>query len=335
MNSAPRFALLRASAVGALALALGGCSDVDEALFGPYPVTQTAPATAANSDSDQSAPAAADSTAGSDKPAANESTPAPAAEQEASAEPSPKSPPPSEAPPSEAPPPEAPALQAEAETSPSSDEGSAALPGTLPASAGLATAEIPGSDVTPVRIEAGSDTGTAMGKTVAGLRGEVSALGTRLMENARQLQSLRESGARETARYQEARAQILTRLQVGTTRGNPELVNRWNVAQGALDHISANVNALAQLGSGVTADSHALQQALQQIAASESAAGGNDEDHRQLTVLEDETRQMVVSYDRLRSDVSVDIPRQTAFVANERASLAQLAAAIKRGELYS
>ncbi|MBV9330158.1 MAG: hypothetical protein JOZ55_01245, partial [Alphaproteobacteria bacterium] len=160
-------------------------------------------------------------------------------------------------------------------------------------------------------------------------------LSTRLMENAHRLQELRESAARETARYQEARAQILTRLQVGTTRGNPELVGRWNVAQGALDHISANVNALAQLGSGVGADAHTLQQALQQIAANEGAGGGNDEDHRQLTVLEDETRQLIVSYDRLKSDVSVDIPRQTAFVANERASLAQLAAAIKRGELYS
>jgi hypothetical protein len=60
-----------------------------------------------------------------------------------------------------------------------------------------------------------------------------------------------------------------------------------------------------------------------------------DEDRRQLNVLEDEGKQMLVSYDRLRKEIAGDAPRQAAFVANERASLAKLAGAIKRGDIYS
>ena len=49
------------------------------------------------------------------------------------------------------------------------------------------------------------------------------------------LTDLRNQGAGAAGSYQEAKAHITTRLQVGTTRGNPELVAEWNTAQGQLD----------------------------------------------------------------------------------------------------
>ena len=83
-----------------------------------------------------------------------------------------------------------------------------------------------------------------------------------------------------------------------------------------------------------TNDSSTAHFALDQIGATFNVSGAVDEDHRQLSLLEDETSQTIVMIDRLLSEVSDDVQRQTAYVANERGNLTVLASAIKNGELY-
>ena len=134
--------------------------------------------------------------------------------------------------------------------------------------------------------------------------------------------------------YHEAKAHITTRLQVGTTRGNPELVSEWNTAQTALDQPAGNINGLNALGAAVASDASTAHYALDQITATFNVSGAVDEDHRQLSVLEDETNQTIVLIDRLLKEVSDDVQRQTAYVANERSNLTVLASSIKNGELY-
>jgi hypothetical protein len=192
----------------------------------------------------------------------------------------------------------------------------------------------PMAAITPVTVEPGSDTGTAVGKTVSGLRSQVSGIQGSLQTNAQRYNELRSSGAGAANTYYEARARITSRLQMGTTRGNPELVAEWNRAQTALDQLSTNINSLNSLGSAVATDANTAHSALDRIAITFNVAGAVDEDHRQLSVLQDETNQTVVLIDRLMTQVSADIQRQTAYVANERANLTTLAAAIKNGELY-
>ena len=201
---------------------------------------------------------------------------------------------------------------------------------TAPVSAGAA----PVATITPVTIENGPDTGTAVNKTVQSLRAQVAGLQQRLAANAQRLVDLRNQGAGAAGSYQEAKAHITTRLQIGTTRGNPELVAEWNTAQSQLDALSANVNALNALGTDVTNDSSAAHYALNQISATFNVSGAVDEDHRQLQLLEDETSQTIVMVDRLLSEVSDAIQRQTAYIATERANLTTLAAAIKSGDFY-
>src|SRR4029077_12455105 len=130
------------------------------------------------------------------------------------------------------------------------------------------------------------------------------------------------------------KARITTRLQVGTTKGNPELVSEWNSAQTSLDTLSANINQLNALGTDVTNDSSAAHFALNQISATFNVSGAVDEDHRQLQLLEDETSQTIVMIDRFLSEVSDGIQRQTAYTATERANITTLAAAIKNGDFY-
>jgi hypothetical protein len=218
---------------------------------------------------------------------------------------------------------------------PLGNSGGGATPGTLPAAAASAS---PGSApviaITPVTIEPGSNTGTAVSGTIATMRNQIVTLEEHLSANAARLTELRNQGADAASSYQDAKARITTRLQVGTTRGNPELVNEWNVAQSALDAIATNINNLNALGATIAADSSAAHFALDQIQATYNVSGAVDEDHRQLRVLEDETNQTIVLIDRILKSTSENTQRQTAYAANERSNLTTLAAAIKNGELY-
>ncbi len=233
---------------------------------------------------------------------------------------------------------------------PSSDQSAAGggMPGTLPpvADYGATSAPVEQTDVaaattansvsiTPVTIEPGSDTGTAVSQTVQQLRDQLSSLEQKLSSGAQRLTDIRTANASSATTYQSSKAQILTRLQLGTTRGNPELVAQWNTAQSALDQLSANINTLNALGTDVTSDSSTAHYVLDQIVATFNVSGAVDEDHRQLAVLEDETNQTIILIDRLLKSVADDIQRQTAYVANERANLTTLANGIKNGELYS
>jgi hypothetical protein len=203
-------------------------------------------------------------------------------------------------------------------------------PAALPAAPGGA----PVATITPINIENGADTGTAVNKTVQSLRAQVAGLQQRLASNSARLGELRNQGAGAAGAYQDAKAHITTRLQVGTTRGNPELVAQWNTAQSQLDALSANVNALNALGTDVTNDSSTAHYALDQIGATYNVSGAVDEDHRQLRLLEDETSQTIVMIDRLLRETSDGIQRQTAYLANERSNLTTLAAAIKSGDFF-
>ena len=198
---------------------------------------------------------------------------------------------------------------------------------TVPGAAPVAT-------ITPVTIDSGADTGTQVNRTIQSLRAQVSGLQQKLAANSARLAELRNAGAGAAGAYQEAKARITTRLQIGTTRGNPELVAEWNTAQGQLDALTANINALNTLGTDANNDSSTAHYAQNQISATFNVSGAVDEDHRQLRLLEDQTSQTIVMIDRLLREVADGIQRQTAYVATERSNLTTLAASIKSGELY-
>jgi len=210
------------------------------------------------------------------------------------------------------------------------------MPGTLPGAAGGASSVAAGPNVsiTPVVIEPGTDTGTAVGQKVAQVRADVAGLQDKIVSAAQRLADLRGQAGASAAAYHDTKARITTHLQMGTTRGNPELVAQWNTAQTSLDELTANINALNALGTDVSGYSSRAHFDLDTIQATYNVSGAVDEDHRQLSVLEDETDQTVVLIDRLMRQVSEDVQRQTAYVANERANLTTLASAIKNGELY-
>jgi uncharacterized protein YgiM (DUF1202 family) len=208
----------------------------------------------------------------------------------------------------------------------------AAAPAPPPVSAAPIAPPPAVAAMAPITIQPGTDTGTTVGRTVANLRSQLQTLAGKVSGDAQQLAELKTSSAQAIATYQQSTANIQTRLAVGTAPGNPELIGQWNTAQGALDTITGNINALSKVAGEIGGNSSSAHSAYDSIQATYRMSGGIDEDQRQLNVLSDEASQTMIVSDRLRREVTQAIQRQTAYVANERGSLTTLASAIRAGD---
>ncbi|MDA0368486.1 MAG: hypothetical protein O3C65_07270 [Proteobacteria bacterium] len=189
------------------------------------------------------------------------------------------------------------------------------------------------SSFNPPAVTPGVNTGTFVGQKVAQLRGELSQLQSNIVQQNQRLQAIREQLGGTSQRYHGTIAAISARLQVGTTPGNPVLVNQWNLAQAELDRLGSDINQMNSLANSVASDSAFAAFVLESTRATFGLSGAIDEDHRQLVILEDETNRTVVLIDRLLNELSEDVSRQTAYVGNERSNLTTLSLAIKNGEL--
>ncbi|MGH6890367.1 MAG: hypothetical protein ACREHF_14435 [Rhizomicrobium sp.] len=210
----------------------------------------------------------------------------------------------------------------------------AAAPAPAPApvtTAGMAPPSV-GGEFAPVAVAPGPASGTAVSQTIQSLRSQLEGLETKLASGAQRYADLRSSGLQNSTAYQDASAQVSSRLEAGTTRGNPELIAQWNAAQASLDSLTGNINGLAQLAGEVSGDASAAHAQYDTIQSTFDVSGAVDEDHRQLTVLSDETGETAVVLDRLLRTVKGALRRETAYVAHERGNLVRLASAIKAGD---
>jgi hypothetical protein len=140
--------------------------------------------------------------------------------------------------------------------------------------------------------------------------------------------------AQDSANYYSLVGTISSRLQVGTTPGNPELLAQWNQAQAALDRMADDIAKLNSLSNQTAADYSLGGYILDSVKAAYGLQGAVDEDHRQLRALEADVNRTTVLIDRLLNAISDDISRQSNYVSNERSNLVSLSVAVKNGELY-
>jgi hypothetical protein len=214
------------------------------------------------------------------------------------------------------------------EIAPSQTELAAAPTLTPTAPPTLGSTSFGGLNVTP-----GQSTGTFVGQRVTQIRGDLAVLQRNIIQRNQGLQVIRIETMGTSQRYHGTVAAISTRLQIGTTPGNPVLVDQWNLAQTELDGMGEGIARMNTLANTVANDSAFAAFLLESVRATYGLAGAIDEDHRQLAILEDETNRTVVLIDRLLNELSEDVSRQTAYVGNERSNLTTLSLAIKNGEL--
>ena len=147
------------------------------------------------------------------------------------------------------------------------------------------------------------------------------------------LQQMRAQTKSNAQLYHNSIGLINSRLQVGTTPGNPFLVRQWNIGQQQLSKIDGDIGKMNSLANAVAGSSTMSSYLLETTRAAYGITGAVDEDHRQLAILEDEVNRTVVLIDRLLNELSEDIARQSAYVSNERSNLTTLSLAVKNGEL--
>jgi hypothetical protein len=198
-----------------------------------------------------------------------------------------------------------------------------------PAAPPVGTGNLAATPVTP-----GSPTSTYVGAKVQALRGDLQRLQNNINRHNADLQQIRQGMAQDAATYYSLVGTINSRLQVGTTPGNPELMAQWNQAQASLDRMADDVAKLNSLSNQTAADSSLAAYILESVKAAYGLQGAVDEDQRQLSALQADVNLTLVLIDRLLNAISDDISRQSNYVSNERSNLVTLSLAVKNGELY-
>jgi hypothetical protein len=175
---------------------------------------------------------------------------------------------------------------------------------------------------------------TAVGQKAAQLRADFEKLKTNTQTRSQQLETIRNQTVSNVNSYHGRVGAIRSRLQMGSTPGNPELLAEWSQAQTQLTQIDADIATLNALSAQVSADAGTSAFLLENIRAAYSLSGALEEDHRQLRILEDEVNQNAIVIDRALLSLNNEINRQAQYVTTERTALVQLASDINVGQSY-
>lgn len=153
---------------------------------------------------------------------------------------------------------------------------------------------------------------------------------SRVVELAR----VRQASVDQSSGFHSTISAIEARLQQGTTPGNPVLIEQWTQAQTSLSTLGAELGSLNTLATNIAGDSASATYLSDMIEATLTLPGAVDEDHRQLHLLDSAVSEESLAINRLLSEVSDELIRQSAYVANQQSNLGTLALGIKGGRLY-
>jgi hypothetical protein len=175
-------------------------------------------------------------------------------------------------------------------------------------------------------------TGTAVGQKVIEIKADLAKLQDTVATQTAKQQQIHADIEQQAATYTAITGAIAGKLQVGTTPGNPGLVQAWQEAQGSLDGIDGDIGQMNALSTDVAGNAAYVAYLQDSVRAAFGVSGAVDEDHRQLRKLQDQIAQTNVNVDRLLSQISQDVARQNEFLGTERSNLTSLASAVSRGE---
>lgn len=175
---------------------------------------------------------------------------------------------------------------------------------------------------------------TAVGRKVDQLRSDLFALQTRMGGMTDKITSIQTRGQQQAATYNAGIATINTALQSGTTPGNPRLVQKLSESQMNLDAMSTNVAELNAIAVQLADLASMTSYLLDTTRASYTLSGAIEEDHARLKQMEDQINNVMVSIDRLLTEVNDDITRTASFLSSERNNLRTVALGVTTGDMY-
>ncbi|MAZ07605.1 MAG: hypothetical protein CMM99_03995 [Rickettsiales bacterium] len=175
-------------------------------------------------------------------------------------------------------------------------------------------------------------TGTFVGGKINQFRSDLSSIQNAISSHNNDYLRFKDLVDEQTSVYQGLSSAIRSRLQIGTTPGNPILVGQWNDAQRALEDIQNNVNNLQIVNNRVTADAALIEHLSNAIDSSFFISGAIDEDHNQLKVLKDDVQRTAVLYARLMNELESKISREIQVLNDERQYMKNLAEDVEIGK---
>ncbi len=175
---------------------------------------------------------------------------------------------------------------------------------------------------------------TYVGDRVAEMREEFLILDNDVKENKNLFDMLKANGISSAELYHSTVAAIAARLQIGTTPGNPILLNQYERALTELAAVGTQGQQLVELGNQISLLSARVSYLKDQTRSAKRLRGAVDEDHRKLSILQDDIKRRGVDLTRLLENLNETIRRRDIYLAAERRRLTQLASAISIGESY-
>ncbi len=175
---------------------------------------------------------------------------------------------------------------------------------------------------------------TYVGKRILEMRDEFNKLDSGLKDKKIGFDNLQTSGISSAETYHATVAAIGARLQIGTTPGNPILLAQYEKAQIELAEVGKQGQSLVDLGNQIALLSARNSYLLEATRSAKRLRGAIDEDHRQLSRLEDDVKRSSIALTRLLEELNEAIRRRDIYLAAERRRLTQLATAISVGESF-
>ena len=174
--------------------------------------------------------------------------------------------------------------------------------------------------------------GTFVGQKINPLKEDFLAVGEAFVIHRDSYEEVKSRVYGASTEFYGTIAAINTKLQLGTTPGNPVLVRQYDQAQSELDNIEEYMREINLLNQKVNADAGVVALLKSTLNKTLRLAGAIDQDHRQLEVLEDDTEKLEIDIARLINEITEEISRQAGFTKIENQNMLVMAVAIRNGE---
>ena len=175
---------------------------------------------------------------------------------------------------------------------------------------------------------------TYVGQRILEMQEEFNKLDADIKQGESNFEELKFNGIKSAENYHSIVAAIAARLQIGTTPGNPILLNQYEQAQTELAEVGAQGQNLVDVGNQIALFSTRVSYLLEQARSAKKLRGAVDEDHRNLSSFQDTLKRRNVDVLRTLEDLNETVRRRDIFLAAERRRLTQLANAISVGESF-
>ncbi len=175
---------------------------------------------------------------------------------------------------------------------------------------------------------------TYVGERIIEMREEYSNLDSDINSRLVQFEKLKADGIMSAEVYHSTVAAISARLQIGTTPGNPILLDQYEKAQTELAEVGSQGQQIVDLGNKIALLSARVSYLKDQTRSAKRLRGAVDEDHRKLSSLQDDIKRRTVDIARLLENLNETVRRRDIYLAAERRRLTLLANAISVGESF-